>query len=548
MGLRKYLAKGVLAVYQEFWEGKYEPRLQVQAAAEPEYISRRDIEERKTRIVHISDLHIGRHDEQKLAHLRNALGPIAPHFVVISGDIVHDPRSKFLEDASNVLKELGRIGKELLVVPGNHDRHGEVALEHWAKQIGAGASPAYQCKIYELSDRRFVFFFLLNSTLADAPTWVYQQIHDLIMVRGWIDRAQLEWLRKMFQHIRGRYQTEYARGLKIAVLHHHLIPVGPEGYLSEAFMTLGNSNEVLGLLADMKIDLVLHGHKHWPAIRTHTMKERSHRFIILSAGTATAYSGEELAHPEEETAKMSDQCSFFSLEVDADAIAVYQYNYCNRLDFPKKFLITQGYKFEREAPQTARMEISMCWTIHFPSTDWSVVETYVIEGLSEKQEKTFNFVLGCTKQMRFSDLRLQVRRLLNGKEAGAILPKEDPEATSSVRDGETAYYFRVPIELNPPLARRLEKDELTIQYTVPEGFFEFKDQSFVDGTWGFPFSVDKLTLTVRFTGSQKLKALRVLAPRQKTLREGQPEGGGGLTCEVEDLPSEAQITYILERQ
>jgi Icc-related predicted phosphoesterase len=289
--IKKGLARDFAAAYRLVCEGEYKPGFPDETSTELQRFSRLDIKDSPIRLVHISDLHIGNHSQRKLQDLKQTLASLQPHFLVISGDIVHFPERKHLQEAKGVLQGLAGTSKEVLVVPGNHDRHGELDLNNWANEVDSGASPLFQCRMYELSDQRFVFFFLLNSTIAKTDGFVDQTVQDLVQVRGWIDDAQVSWLRKMHATIQDHHKTEYARGLKVAALHHHPIPVGDEGYLTEAFMSLGNSNRVLSILADMKIDLVLHGHKHVPAVRLLDQADRGHRLVILSAGTATSHIG-----------------------------------------------------------------------------------------------------------------------------------------------------------------------------------------------------------------------------------------------------------------
>jgi len=544
--LRRLLARGALRAYQALFEGKFKPGFQG-VSDEPQFVKLADMQEDVVRLAHISDLHIGRHYDPKLRNLVDKLNAIKPHFLVVSGDLVHEPKLAYLRDARSVLQDLRNCCRALLVVPGNHDRHGELGLDDWAKELGTGVVPSYQCKVFELPDDRFVFFFLLNSTLAHTPDPISQQIHDIVQVRGWIDKDQVQWLRKTFSQIKGQYRTEYERGLKVVVLHHHLVPVGSESYLGEAFMTLGNSNEVLGILAEMKVDLVLHGHKHAPAIRTLDMQEQDHRLILLSAGGATAYTGDRLTSPEEDTETMSSQCAFFSIEWDGNDIAVNQYDYCNRLSFPNKFLPSWKAEFERDLPEYSKFEVDMAWTIHCPNTDWEVTETYAIQRQSGQERTEFTFDLGCTKEAEFPQLCFEVQRRLDDTPARATPPDEKPEPVVLKGEGQTWYSFKVPITLVPGLATGLQTDHLSFHYIWPQGFFEFLDRNYVDGTWAYPFRVDRLRLTVRFAGGRRVKALRVLAPGEKRPVVAQDDGHGAFSCEVSNIPANRTITYVIER-
>ena len=57
-------------------------------------------------IAHISDLHFGRVDEAVLDPLRKCLAGLAPHLIVISGDLTQRARSEQFEAAREYLDTL----------------------------------------------------------------------------------------------------------------------------------------------------------------------------------------------------------------------------------------------------------------------------------------------------------------------------------------------------------------------------------------------------------------------------------------------------------
>src|SRR5437016_4155813 len=89
-------AKALAAGYREVFEGKYKPGFPAETSTDLKEIRRTDIKDSPIRLAHISDLHIGRHSVQKLEDLKRTLESIQPHFLVISGDIVHFPTTEFL--------------------------------------------------------------------------------------------------------------------------------------------------------------------------------------------------------------------------------------------------------------------------------------------------------------------------------------------------------------------------------------------------------------------------------------------------------------------
>ncbi|MFC0131880.1 metallophosphatase [Massilia eurypsychrophila] len=69
-------------------------------------------------IVHLSDLHFGKVDEELLAPLRALVINVAPDVVVVSGDLTQRAKSEQFEAARDYLDTLP--GPQI-IVPGNHD-------------------------------------------------------------------------------------------------------------------------------------------------------------------------------------------------------------------------------------------------------------------------------------------------------------------------------------------------------------------------------------------------------------------------------------------
>jgi len=69
-------------------------------------------------IVHASDLHFPLVDRRMMSALAETINTMAPHLVVISGDLTQRARRGQFQQAAAFLK---RIQPPILVVPGNHD-------------------------------------------------------------------------------------------------------------------------------------------------------------------------------------------------------------------------------------------------------------------------------------------------------------------------------------------------------------------------------------------------------------------------------------------
>lgn len=72
-----------------------------------------------TRILHVSDLHVGARDDESTGHvLADIAERTAPELVIASGDLTHHGRRGQHERAAALLKGLG---VPVVAVPGNHD-------------------------------------------------------------------------------------------------------------------------------------------------------------------------------------------------------------------------------------------------------------------------------------------------------------------------------------------------------------------------------------------------------------------------------------------
>ena len=73
----------------------------------------------RTRLLHLSDLHVGSHEEPRIEPgLAALIDRVDPELIVASGDLTHRGRPEQHARAADFLKSLGR---PIFAVPGNHD-------------------------------------------------------------------------------------------------------------------------------------------------------------------------------------------------------------------------------------------------------------------------------------------------------------------------------------------------------------------------------------------------------------------------------------------
>jgi len=236
-------------------------------------------------------------DQTLLENLGKAIRGIAPDYVVLSGDIVNKCSRKSLEKAANTLRRLFTgagldIKSQVLLIPGNHDvklfpteneYFGRVAEFLWFLQVffDERSMLTRKTKFIRLDAKRRLCFFCLDSTLKDKQP----------AAEGEVGRAQLEWLegkqRQLLKTCAG-----FESFVRIVVLHHHPHPIEAGG--PERLMQLLDAGEVISSFRHLEVNIVLHGHKHFPHHKQEFYDTNRH-YVVAGAGTATCPFPEEQA-------------------------------------------------------------------------------------------------------------------------------------------------------------------------------------------------------------------------------------------------------------
>src|SRR5215216_3700922 len=73
------------------------------------------------RLIHLSDLHFGAHDDRLVEAVEARISEEKPHLVVISGDFTQRARTDQFKEACRFLERVREAGHDVLAVPGNHD-------------------------------------------------------------------------------------------------------------------------------------------------------------------------------------------------------------------------------------------------------------------------------------------------------------------------------------------------------------------------------------------------------------------------------------------
>jgi 3',5'-cyclic AMP phosphodiesterase CpdA len=191
-----------------------------------------------TRILHVSDLHVG---ARKGVAAEWALAPLVdrfePELVVASGDLAHRGKPEQHSAAAELLRGLGR---PLLVVPGNHD------IPY--------TFPARFTRTYEQFERQWE---------TTEPVYRSERILavGLNSVRPW--RNQTGRVRPVqLERARELLRTAEAGRLRLVVLHHHLIGAPWRSRKKP----VAKRNDVLMSLVEAGAELIVAGHIHQAAV------------------------------------------------------------------------------------------------------------------------------------------------------------------------------------------------------------------------------------------------------------------------------------------
>lgn len=199
-------------------------------------------------VAHISDLHVesenySRGLEERLV---GYIGELRPDVVVVTGDLTDNG---YVHEYCAAVRLLSRLKtRRILVVPGNHDSRnmGHVVFER-------------------VFGTRFPFLCYRDICIQGVDS-SEPDIDD-----GHIGRLAYDLVAERLKD-RGR--------LRIVALHHHLIPVPGTGRERNIPIDAG---DFLRVLIDLKVNIVLSGHKHVPWMWS------LNGMLILHAGTATTY-------------------------------------------------------------------------------------------------------------------------------------------------------------------------------------------------------------------------------------------------------------------
>ena len=219
-----------------------------------------------TRIVHLSDLHFGAHDERLVEAVDWAVDRLKPDLVVISGDFTQRAKTEQFREACKFLEGLRERGQEVLGVPGNHD----VPLYDVLRRF---LSPLARYRRF-IDETLCPFIELPGVAVLGINT-----ARSLTFKDGRVNRDQVDFIRETF----ARTSSDKMR---IIVTHHPLFALQVGGEVERA---IGRQELALDAVDESGVDMVLAGHAHHASSQdAGDLVTRAGGVLVIQAGTATS--------------------------------------------------------------------------------------------------------------------------------------------------------------------------------------------------------------------------------------------------------------------
>ncbi|MCW5982080.1 MAG: metallophosphoesterase [Bryobacteraceae bacterium] len=253
----------------------------------------------ETVIAHLSDLHFkagSRTNAPEWGALAEDLKLHKVDVIAVTGDLVDNPLidKVALRNISGVLDKVGTFleselcvaaqvdkAEGLIVLPGNHD--------YRLQGIGVVADDQpFRNRFKDLMVHRIYPNLRLCTLVFDSN----RDVAANNFAAGLVDKNKILEAVALTRTVSQEWETS----ARVALLHHHPMPIGPTEHRAgvtdrEEFLLLKNAGLFMLEMAGCRVDLILHGHKHFPSVSRATFSVspgEDHTLIVVAAGSAGA--------------------------------------------------------------------------------------------------------------------------------------------------------------------------------------------------------------------------------------------------------------------
>lgn len=219
-----------------------------------------------TRLVHLSDLHFGAHDEALVKAVEQSVDELKPDLIVVSGDFTQRARTAQFRDACEFLGRLRDRGHDVLGVPGNHDLPLYDVLRRFLSPLARY--------------RRFIDDSLCPYVeLPGVAVLGINTARSLTFKDGRINQEQVEFIGETFSRTP-------AEAVRILVTHHPLFALRVGEQVERA---VGRQELALDAVENSGVDMLLAGHAHHASSQdAGELVTRAGGVLVVQAGTATS--------------------------------------------------------------------------------------------------------------------------------------------------------------------------------------------------------------------------------------------------------------------
>ncbi len=148
--------------------------------------------------------------------------------------------------------------------------------------------------------------FILNSSCFSSPSQ-----HNK---HGRLDKCQLEWLEEKMQFYENDTRT------KIVMLHHHPIHY-PYPIICEDPSLLEEGSELISICGKYGINMVLHGHRHHPRVKTEMENGWKHPITFICAGSLS------VGPNDRNDGTIPNTVHIIDMSAAPDSFVLYNYEY-----------------------------------------------------------------------------------------------------------------------------------------------------------------------------------------------------------------------------
>jgi 3',5'-cyclic AMP phosphodiesterase CpdA len=254
-------------------------------------------------VAHLSDLHvtgdIGTAYSDPIEHLRSSVPQHAPDIIVVTGDLVETPWPGSLKKARDFLVDLCKKTNlpetRLLIIPGNHDYKIKGFLGGQIVDFFTGAAnPSNFKEVFPQFKYPFISVFGDDPDLPPISVFGFDSntTEDALnLATGRIEDKQISEFANLIKNHEKRAIIDGS--YKIAILHHHCMPIADSetGRMTDrdAFLVMDNAGTFMTEMTRYKVDLILHGHKHYfgmSSVKMHDNRQHEHTITVVGSGTA----------------------------------------------------------------------------------------------------------------------------------------------------------------------------------------------------------------------------------------------------------------------